>query len=87
MKLELSPTPTHSEPSAGSTRTVPIECDAPLDGMQSSVFEAAGQAELVYEPSSTVSWEVVFDGLTVTRRSCPTICPLESGVSGATSYV
>ena len=87
MKLELSPRPTHSVPSAGSTRIVPIECEAPFDGMQSSVLDAVGQAPAVYEPSSTVSFEAVLFALTVTRRSCATVAVLESAVSGATSYV
>jgi hypothetical protein len=37
LKLALSPTPTHRLPSLGSTLIVPIEWEAPSEGMQSSV--------------------------------------------------
>ena len=46
LKLAASPLPTHSVPS-GAERTVPIECESPSDGTQSTVFEGAGQVPLV----------------------------------------
>ena len=41
LKLAASPEPTQSVPS-GAARTLPIECEVPSDGMQSSVFDAVG---------------------------------------------
>ena len=85
-KSAPSPLPTQSVPS-GAERTLPMECDRLFEGMQSTLFEGVGQTPDTCEPSSTVGAETTFVGLTVTRSSRETIGPLESAMSGCSSYV
>jgi hypothetical protein len=75
-KSAASPEPTHSVPSAGSERTVPIEWLAPSEGMQSTVLAAAGQGWAVLVPSSTVSADAVLLSATVIRVSREDFGPL-----------
>ena len=70
---------------SGAEMTVPIECDSPSEGMQSTVFDAAGHAPLTYEPSSTVPFVIVLSGFSVNRSSRETIAASESFASWFTS--
>src|SRR6476619_1201654 len=83
LKLEASPDPIQSVPS-GSERTVPIECEAPSEGMQSLVFDGVPHGALEFVPNSTVSGAdgltSVLSGLTVTRVSRDTIGDALSGL-------
>ena len=67
-------------------RTVPIECEAPSDGMQSTVLDGGGQGPL-WLPRIVVRPETTFVGLTVIFWRRDTIVPLSSGVIGRRSRV
>ena len=62
---------------SGSARTVPIMCEPDSAGMQSTVFDGAGQGPLwlpsriVGEPPLAASWPV--PGLSVYRTSRETV--------------
>ena len=63
LKLDASPLPTQSVPS-GAERTVPIECEKPSDGMQSTVFDGAGHGPS-WLPRIVMRPDTSFCGLTV----------------------
>ena len=70
---------------SGAEITVPMACERPSAGMQSTVLLGAGQGPATWLPSRTVSAETVLDPLTWMRESLETIWPSLSGISGATS--
>ena len=65
---------------SGAERTVPIECDSPSEGMQSTLLAGVGQTPEVCVPRITVGSLTTLSASTLTRMSWETIGPSESGM-------
>ena len=85
-RSDASPLPSQSVPS-GAERTVPIVCESMSEGMQSTVFDGAGQGPETRVPRIGVSGPTVLSVPSVKRLTRPTLGSDPSGKSGLTSYV
>jgi hypothetical protein len=76
---------------SGAERTVPIECEVPFDGMQSTSLLGVGHTPLTRVPRMTSESRIWLLALSFKRRSCDTVGASASGpgfvVEPFTSYV